>query len=422
MLMLVVAVVACSGQSQQAPPINAIDLVGEWRSVLDSPGGELPFALRITEQDGTVVASIVNDTEELPFKALRTEGNGVTLEMPWYDSVLEGQISADGSSIAGRWRKTIPGGISELPWRAERGSSARFRPIEDVIVEEVAPQAPPEITGAWRVTFSDENGDEAARGEFHQRGTHVAGTFLTPTGDYRYLEGSYESGLLRLSTFDGAHAFLFHARAQADGTLAGDFWSRDSYHATWVAEPITADTAVLPDPWQQVSPTRVDRGFSFRFADLEGQVVSSDDARFAGKVLVVNLFGSWCPNCNDEAPLLARWHQRWSADGLEIVGLAFEFSGDSERDRRVLRRYAERHGIEYPLLLAGVSDKAEAALAVPDLSAVLSYPTTVLIGRDGKIRWIHSGFAGPGTGRHHTVLVTEIEDRITALLAETNLK
>jgi len=107
-----------------------------------------------------------------------------------------------------------------------------------------------------------------------------------------------------------------------------------------------------------------------------------------------------------------------SSIALEIVGLAFEFSDDDERNRRVLRRFAEHHGIDYPLLLAGGSDKAEAAKTVPDLSAVLSYPTTVFIGRDGAVHRIHSGFAGPGTGDHHQKLVTQFEKTIATLLAE----
>ena len=146
--------------------------------------------------------------------------------------------------------------------------------------------------------------------------------------------------------------------------------------------------------------------------------MSNEDPRFAGKVVLVNLFGSWCPNCNDEAPLLAEWHRRWNADGLEVVGLAFEFSGDPERDGKILGRFANRYGIDYPLLLAGVSYKAEASAAVPDLSAVLSYPTTVFIDRSGAIRWIHSGFSGPGTGHHYDELEAEMRRRIEELLAE----
>ena len=146
--------------------------------------------------------------------------------------------------------------------------------------------------------------------------------------------------------------------------------------------------------------------------------MSLADDRFRGKVVLVNIFGSWCPNCNDKAPVLAGWYQRFRDQGLEIVGLAYEFTGDPERDRRQVRRFAERHGIEFPLLLAGLSDKRQAAATLPDLSAVVAFPTTVFIGRDGLVRRIYTGFAGPGTGEHHERLVRKLERLIVELLAE----
>jgi thiol-disulfide isomerase/thioredoxin len=146
--------------------------------------------------------------------------------------------------------------------------------------------------------------------------------------------------------------------------------------------------------------------------------VSLSDERFRDKVVVVNIFGSWCPNCNDEAPLLEDWYRRYHDRGLEIVGLAFEFTGDRERDARMVRKFARRHGIEYPLLLAGTSDKAVAARTLQHLDRLVAYPTTVFIGRDGKVRRIHSGFAGPGTGEHHERLVRELETLLESLLAE----
>jgi thiol-disulfide isomerase/thioredoxin len=246
----------------------------------------------------------------------------------------------------------------------------------------------------------------------------VTGTFLTPTGDYRYLAGSYEGGLLRLSTFDGAHALLFTAHTQGDGTLQGDFWSRDSYHATWTARRVAAGQPVLPDAWSQVGLTNQEGRFGFRFPDLEGRSVASTDPRYAGRVVLVNVFGSWCPNCNDEAPLLAEWYRRYHGRGLEIVGLAYEYTGNAARDTLFVRKFAARHGITYPLLLAGTSDKKLAGKTLPDLTAVLAFPTTVFLGRDGRVRKIYSGFAGPGTGEHHQELVAELERLIEKLLRE----
>lgn len=416
-LMLFV-IAGCGVNTEVESTATAVDLVGEWRTVLASPGGDLPFGLRFDDHEGTVSAVILNDTEEVPTSAVVVGGDTVSVEMSWYDSTLEGKLSEDNSRITGTWRKTVPGGVSALGWTASRGPAERFDSFARTGLQGGEAEAIPDLSGSWRVTFVDETGGEEAVADLVQEDRLVTGTILTATGDYRYLDGSFEGGLLRLSTFDGAHAFLFDARALHDGTLSGNFWSRDSYHATWTASRIDAEEAVLPDPWQQVVPTDDARRFRFAFTDLDGETVSEDDPRFDDKVLLVNLFGSWCPNCNDEAPLLAQWHRRWSADGLEIVGLAFEFSGDPERDRMILGRFTARYGIGYPLLLAGVSDKAEASMAVPDVSEILSYPTTIFIGRDGAIRWIHSGFSGPGTGRHHEELVAEMEQRIEELLEE----
>lgn len=403
------------GTQPAAPAGSAPSLIGDWRAVLASPGGELPFTLRVADAGGELRAVAVNGEEEVPFSGVEREGARVVFHFSWYDSEITADVDASGDSMSGTWRKTIPGGDSTLPFSASRGAEERFlAPATDG----QASSAVDSVGGVWAAEFTDEDGSEVARAELEQIGSRVTGTFLTPTGDYRYLEGSFESGLLRLSTFDGAHAFLFQARAGDDGTLVGDFWSRDTYRATWIARRAADEETILPDAWSAVGLTNDDGTFSFRFPDLAGDPLALDDPRFADKVVLVNIFGSWCPNCNDEAPLLADWHRRYRDQGLEIVGLAYEFSGDPERDRVQVRRFAERYGIEYLLLLAGVSDKAEAASTLPDLTAVIAYPTTVFIGRDGKVRKIHSGFSGPGTGEHYERLVSELEGLIEELLAE----
>jgi thiol-disulfide isomerase/thioredoxin len=133
-------------------------------------------------------------------------------------------------------------------------------------------------------------------------------------------------------------------------------------------------------------------------------------------VVLVDVFGSWCPNCNDLADLHARWYREYHERGLEIVGLAYEMTGEPERDREYVKKYAKRHGIEYPLLLAGTEDKAQASKTLPDLSEVVAFPTTIFIGRDGKVKKVYSGFAGPATGRHHRRLVRDHEKLIEELL------
>jgi Peroxiredoxin len=409
-LLLMVILGACRPAEQ---PKLAIE--GTWRAVLTSPGGELPFTLRVNRLGDVLGAVIVNGAERAPASAVTVTGSSVTIRFDWYDSAINANVSNDGNAMTGVWTKTGSTGVGRMPFRATRGEKPRFQPAA------VASRAPfNDISGIWKATFVDSQGVSPARGEFHQDpGTsHVAGTFLTPAGDDRYLEGSFENGVLRLSTFDGAHAFLFQAHSSSGGTLSGDYWSRDSYHATWTATRTDDAGATLPDGWKDVALTNADGRFTFRFPDLANTPVSLSDDRFRGKVVLVNVFGSWCPNCNDEAPLLAAWDRKYRRDGLEIVGLAYELTGNPARDREMVGRFAKRHGIDYTLLLAGVSDKAKASATLPDITRVLAFPTSIFIGRDGKVRKIYSGFAGPGTGRHYDQLRTEIESLIGGLLSE----
>lgn len=400
---------ACAPVQPRSAPQNTQDrLQGTWRVELQSPGGPLPVTLRV---QANRKAAILNGEEVAPFSSVQLEGDRAVLSMDWYDSRLEGQLTDGGRVLSGTWSKRTTKGRSKLPFVATKNDERRFipsvlQPIED---------APESIDGRWRVQFKDSSTFPAI-GEFRQRGTKVQGTFLTETGDYRYLEGSYESGHLRLSCLDGGHAFLFVARATSTG-LQGDFWSRDSYHATWTATSMAPDEttdSVLRRP--ETLSQLVGERFEFSFEDLQGRLRTHDDPALRKKVVLIDLFGSWCPNCNDLAPVLARWHKKYRTRGLEVIGIAFEFTGDPQKDREVLRAYRAHHGIEFPLLLGGVSNKKKASEALKSLDRLIAYPTMVFVGRDGRVHKIHAGFFGPGTGPRYSALVESMEAEIEALL------
>lgn len=408
---LLLLALGCEDRSDRSvKAMNEADhsLAGHWRGVLYSPGGELPFGLEFQSVSEGYQAYIINGAERAETSGVGVIGQRVIINFAWYDAEISARLSEDGQSMTGTWRKTAEEAKdSVLPFSARRGVEHRFLPIRPIASTST-------IDGRWAVTFTDETSTDPAIAEFSQHGSDVSGTFLTPTGDYRFLEGDFVGNTLRLSTFDGAHAFLFTATLTDDGSLQGDFFSRDTYHATWVAhrEP----TATLADPWQQVGLNNSSGEFRFAFESIDGQLVDDQHPSLQGKARLIVLFGTWCPNCNDEAPVLVDWYQRYRSQGLEIVGLAFEYTGDVERDRQMLERYRQRHGIEFPLLLAGTSDKADAADVLPDIDKVLAYPTTIFVGRDGQVQGIHSGFSGPGTGHHHAQLVAELEAKIQAML------
>jgi thiol-disulfide isomerase/thioredoxin len=219
-----------------------------------------------------------------------------------------------------------------------------------------------------------------------------------------------------LSAFDGAHAFLFDAKLNNGELTGGNFWSRDTYHATWTAQRNDNAHEVLPDSWEMVNITTEDNHIDFAFEDLNGQMVQLSDERFKDKAVIVNIFGTWCPNCNDEAPVLADFYRKYRDQGLEIVGLAFEFTDDVERDKKQIAAFKQRHGIEYPLLRAGKNDKAEAAEILGFIDKIVAYPTSIFLDRNHRVVNIHSGFAGPGTGQHYEDLIKELESQIITLI------
>jgi len=391
---------------------QAPGFAGTWRAVLALPGGELPFTLRVEEQNGGLTAVAINGEEEARFDTAHAEASSLVLRFEVYDSEIRAALSPDGARLSGEWWKA---GRTRLPFSATRGDARRFLPGADAQKKDA-----PTIAAAWAVVFKGKSGDEPARGEFTQVGERVRGTFLTPVGDHRYLEGDYREGVLRLSGFDGGHAFLYSARQQADGSLLGEFWSGSGASPTpWTARPVPASGEDgLLDAFSQAGLTNTEGRLRFSFPDLEGRSVSLSDPRFAGKVVIVNIFGTWCPNCNDEAPLLSQWYRRHRDRGFEIVGLAYEATGDRETDTKSVRTFARHYGVEYPLLLAGINDRKAAAKTLPDITGLFAFPNTIFVGRDGRVRKIHSGYAGPGTGAHHQKLVTELDGILEGLLAE----
>jgi len=388
-------------------------LSGSWRAWLECPGGELPFGLDLRREGDGWQAWIVNGEERIAIPRATVAEGRVVLDVDYYDSKIEANVGGDGSRLDGKWTKRAAGGgWTSMAFHATAGESWRFGRVDGVGALTAAPT--PSIAPRWAVRFS--KSDDLAVGLFSSQPTGLAaGTFLTATGDYRYLAGDFDGRRLRLSCFDGAHAFLFDARMQSDDTLAGDFWSRDSWHETWTAKPDAS--ASLPDAFHMTRWSGNARLGDLTFPDLDGKPRSLNDPAFVGGARIIVVFGSWCPNCHDETAYLVELHHKYRDRGLRVVGLAFELTGDLARDTKQVRTYAERNGLTYPVLIAGVSDKDQASLAVPILDRVRAYPTTIFADASGTIRAVHTGFSGPATGAEHKKLRAAFERLIGEMLS-----
>jgi thiol-disulfide isomerase/thioredoxin len=383
---------------------------GTYRAVLQIPGGDLPFGLDLAREDSAWVGYLVNGPERVKLSEVAVDGKHLEVKLPGYENRLT--ADAEGDQLRGEVMLDKLGGKDQhIPIVAQFDQHYRFFPQSAGEL--------PNVAGRYAVTFTEDDGrTEAAVGEFMQSNDIVSGTFLSATGDHRFLAGQVHDGDLYLSTFDGAHVFLYKAKISGpDAALTGDYWSGTSYHARWSAKRDAH--AALPDAYSLTHLRSGVKGFEFAFPDLTGTPVTSKDAKFRNKVLVVALAGSWCPNCHDEAAFLAPFYREYREKGLEIVSLMFEHFGDFDRAAAATERFRQHYGIEYTTLIAGISDKDEAAKQLPMLDRVYAFPTTILIDRKGRVRKIHTGYSGPATGEHYTQFVDEFKSTIDQLLAET---
>ena len=204
---------------------------------------------------------------------------------------------------------------------------------------------------------------------------------------------------VHLSRFDGIHALALDGQLQPDGSLAGVIGGVKS-SAPFTAERSTDAAAVNPNALAGSLTKVKDPQEPFRFSGVNesGKKIDQTSPEFKGKPLIVDIFGTWCPNCHDEAPLLEQLYRKYRAQGLVIVGLAYEYVDETARDWRQIGIYREKYGISFPLLLAGTTDAGQIEKTLPQLVNFGAYPTTIFLDRDGRVRAIHAGFAGPSTG------------------------
>lgn len=257
-----------------------------------------------------------------------------------------------------------------------------------------APDA--DLSGKWKSTFEVDTEDAfPAIGEFSQSGNRLLGTFLTETGDYRFLEGIVRKNKFSMGCFDGSHAFLFEGKIMEDNSLLGTFYSGTHYKVLW--EATRDEDFELANPFnltQAINPTEP---LAFSFPNTDMQSVSLLDEAYVDKVKLVKIMGTWCPNCKDEAMFLKEYINGYKGDDLAVIALSFEKYADQSKSFAAIRAFKDKFDIPYEVLYAGSSDKAEASKQMPQITKIKSFPTLLFLDKSNRIRYIHTGFAGPAT-------------------------
>jgi peroxiredoxin len=379
---------------------------GAWRGVFQANGVEIPFLFEVKGKNAeTATIYLVNGTEKVPLTNLIQKEDSIFIPIELYDAVLA--IRLDNEKISGVYKRLNTEKPDQgIPFTAEYGKQTRFKNIK------MAPKA--NLSGKWDVNLYPSPTDTTKTvGIFEQKGNYLTGTIMTTTGDYRYLEGSVQGEEFYLSVFSGSGPLLIKGKIGQGNQLAGEFINARSKTAF---TGIKNDKAALPDAY---SLTHLKPGYTsldFTFPDLDGKPVSLKDPKYKDKVVIVTILGSWCPNCIDETAFLAPWYKANKQRGVEIIGLAFERKNDLAYANYILSKLIKRFDVKYDILFAGLANKEAASQALPALSKVLSFPTTIIIDRKGNVSNIHTGFTGPATGSYYEEYINEFNEEIDKLL------
>ena len=381
-----------------------------YRASIKIETGVLPFGLELQKRaNNTYQAYILNASEKFQIDDATISDDSLRIPISLFDAEIVAKFSDRG--LVGIFRKNKGRkSFVQVPFKATLGYNYRFVPT-------LKSANKTDLQGKWSTNFVNTTTQKKsfAVGIFEQKGNIVTGTFLTTTGDYRYMDGNRVGDSLFLSTFDGSHTFLLKAKIKGN-KMTGMF--SDSVLGFRNIEATKDNKAELPDVKKI---TYLKEGYdklNFTFLNEKGEKISLSDDAFKGKVTVVQILGSWCPNCMDESTYLAPFYKKNKDKGLEIIGLAYEKNLDLEFFKTKMSLIRKRFGIEYPLLQAGINNSESATESLPMLNKVIGFPTTIIIDKKGLIRETHTGFSGPGTGKYYTEWVNDFERLIEKLLNE----
>jgi len=384
---------------------------GMWRATIQRKDGQqIVFNFLSKDSAGKKIIYVINGAERLLVDSIETRADSVFIQMPFFESGFAAKITSEGN-LKGEWIKHYGLRILRLPFEAEYNIESRFKISSPPIAN---------ISGRWVSTFKDNDRTFTFVTEFKQHGSHLSGTVLDPTGDFRFLDGVVSGDSLKLSTFDGGNAYLLTAKIDnRDSISGGRFYAGATGTQDWSA--VRNENARIEDSLSGSKLNANEGKLNFTFPDSkDGKMISINDKRFKNKVIVIQILGSWCPNCMDETKFLSDYYNKNHQRGFEVIGLAYERTTDYQSSQKALLPFKKRFDVHYPILITGVSvsDPNLTQKTLPQIKSINAFPTSIFIDKKGNIRKIDSGFNGPATGEHYTEFKTEFNQVINKLLEE----
>lgn len=400
-LLLILFLASCSKNKRE---MNQ----GTWRGVIlldekDVSSG-MPFIFTYgKDKNGKPEIVIINADEKIPVNEISFSDDSIFVKLPVFKDEIHAYVKKD--TLNGIYYHVGSRSKYTMPFTAVFGAKERF---------ENANTAPAlDLSGRWEMTGDPGDSTEYKMiAEFTQKGNNVTGTILTTSGDYRYLDGAVSGDKLLLSSADGTHTLLVKADIK-DGKLAeGLIIGGPKWRDRWIA--VKNENAKLPAS-DSITKLKKDAGvIDFTFTDLGGKRVSLSDEKYKDKPVIVQIMGSWCPNCMDETKLFSELYDKYSPKGLRIIGLCFE-SADFEESKQRIERFVGQLNAKYDFLYAGEVGKSIKE-TLPFIEKLNGYPTSLYLDKNHNVVKIHTGFSGPGTGKHYIELRNDIIATVEKLL------
>lgn len=376
---------------------------GFWRGEITIQKQQIPFVFEIMNSNDEYKINIHDGDNIIELDEVTVVNDSLFFALHIFDIDVKAKI--EETTLNGTYTKNYADNYI-LPFKATYGKKDR---IDN-------PSTSTNFDGTWSFKFEGDDDNNKKVALFKADGNLLKGSILSKTGDYRFLEGTSTDKNFTLYAFDGNHLYIFKAELENDSIFKGEYWSGKTGNKKFTA--IKDENAVLPDANSLTYLKDDYDGMEFSFPGLDGKPISLTDEKYQDKVVVLQLFGTWCPNCMDETKFLTKWYDDNKNRGVEIIGLAYEVKDDFDYAKTRVQKMKNKYNIGYDFVIAGTSERGNAAKSLPMLNHVMSFPTAIIIDKKGKVRNIHTGFSGPATGDYYLDYVQEFNVLMDELLAE----
>jgi peroxiredoxin len=423
-----VAWLLLAGSAIAAAGTTRFPAEGVWRGEFTVDGEAIPFNFEVKGKDARgATVTLLNGTRRDDFVVERVSDDTISVPMNTYDAALLIRI-VDGKHLTGEYQDLVPNrkGARNIPFTAEHGKDWLFvEPGKDV-----APEA--DLSGKWSLTQADKssisvggrpekNATELANRRnqvalLQQKGNYLGGVIMTAVGDTRELEGTVQGNRFWLSHFSGPSPRLIKGTIDEDGNIQGAFGS--GIYDVVKFEGQKDANAELADPYKLTYLKDGQSSIGFTFPGLDGKPVSLSDEKYKGKVVIVEIIGTWCPNCTDQTRFLAPWFKQNQHRGVEAIAVAFEQEDDFAYFQKTLGKFKSFFDIRYDIAFGGIADKKVATEKLKGLNYMAAFPTTFIIDRKGEVREIYTGYTGTITGKYYEDYVAKFNRVLDELIAE----